>query len=160
MNIPHVGAANQHCTSSLMDSCSVMYSMILLILSKMAKLTSVLMLKENHKCSHSSMALSMKLLLNLERKRCLPVRASAWRVILLCQLTHQRCKLCWSLASAALTIWFRLFKTTTAKQQAIRLTFFLRNSGINTWSDRGEGRASVSRFKSREGEGRSSSQIM
>lgn len=37
----------------------------------------VLVLKENRNCSHSSMALPMKLLLNLERRRCLPVRASA-----------------------------------------------------------------------------------
>lgn len=75
MNIPYVGTANQQRACSLVYSCSVMYYIILLILSKNGNL--VLILQENHKCFHNSMALLMKVLLNLERRWCLPLRASA-----------------------------------------------------------------------------------
>lgn len=111
---------------------------------KLAKVNLVLMLRQNHKCSHSSMVLPMKLLLNLERW-CPPIRALKSDSAL---LTCQCCKLCCRLASAVLTIW----KTTT-KQQATRFAFFLRNSIINTWSNRWEGRSSITRFKSKKGNG-------
>lgn len=62
---------------------------------------------------------------------------------------------CSAHTSAALTIWFWLFKTTT-KQQATRFAFFLRNSIINTWSNRWEGRSSITRFKSKKGKGQKS----
>lgn len=98
------------------------------------------------------MALPRKLLLNSERRWCLPVRALKGDSALPQSVLQTVLQV--SLSSLDnLTLAFQNNNKTTAGHQ---IAFFLRNSIINTWSNRWEGRSSITRFKSKKGKGQKS----
>lgn len=99
------------------------------------------------------MALPRKLLLNSEKVMSAYKSIKKWLCSALPQSALQTVL---QVSPSGLDSFIPAFQndnTTTAGHQT---AFFLRNSIINTWSNRWEGRSSITRFKSKKGKGQKS----